>query len=119
MLVMLFEPECSWCLKQSHAIGALLSQCDKLDAAAIGVHGNRRALASTYRRFRAAFPGYQASRDMLKALGEVSATPFTLLADADGELLGWLQGYIPLERLRTTVGQLTGGICTHEVSAEH
>lgn len=118
MLVMLFEPECSWCLKQSHAINALLRQCEDINAAAVGLHGDRQALSRTYRRFRADFPGYQASRKFIDALGGVSGTPFTLLADAEGEPLGWLQGYVPLDRLRSTVTTLTGGTCATELVAE-
>jgi len=110
-LLMLFEPGCSWCLKQSRAIDTLLAQCPQFAAAAIGVHGNRRDLRSTFHRYRADYPAYQASASFISALGGVDATPFTLVSDGAGRPLGWLQGYLPAEQLHEAVSRLAGESC--------
>jgi len=111
-LLMVFEPGCSWCLKQSRAIDTLLAECPPLAAAAVGVHGNRRDLRSTFHRYRADYPAYQASAAFISALGGVDSTPFTLLSDAAGNPLGWLQGYLPAPQLREALNRLAGDFCS-------
>lgn len=100
LLLVFFKPECSWCFRQVRAINQLQETCrHQFQALAVGVEGNRTWLKETLRRMRPEFPAYEASPRLLKDLGGVPATPFSLLGDAGGEYRNYLRGYIPPERL--------------------
>jgi hypothetical protein len=111
LLLMLFEPACGWCLRQSRAINTLLGECPQLAAVAVGVDGSRRDLRDSVRRYRADFPAFEASAELLGALGDIEGTPFTLIADAGGLPLGWLRGYVPAPRLRASLEQFDATLC--------
>lgn len=110
LLLVFFEPECSWCYRQVKAINALGARCDNgFQALAIGVNSNRAGLQKELRRLRPDFPAYQASAELLDALGGVPATPFTLLGDSNGTYLNWMRGYqdeASLERFLRDQGAL-------------
>ncbi len=98
VLMVFFKPDCSWCFRQVRAFNTYMETCN-VTPIAVGVNGDRRALKKAVRTLRPNFPAYQASAGLLAALGEVPATPFTLVSQPDGEFATWLRGYIPLERL--------------------
>lgn len=99
VLVTFFQPECNWCAKQVRAINKLQEQCD-IEAILIGVGGNRVELRRELRRLRPAFPAYQASPELIEALGGVPATPVTLFGDAEGNFLNWSRGFLPGQKLQ-------------------
>ncbi len=98
VLMVFFKPDCSWCFRQVKAFNTFMESCD-IAPIAVGVNGDRSALKKALRRLRPDFPAYQASADLLASLGEVPATPFTLVSRPSGEFATWLRGYVPLEQL--------------------
>lgn len=100
VLMMFFEPDCSWCFRQVRTLNALAERCPNgFQALAVGVNGNRSHLKKELRRLRPDFPAFEASPALLAALGGVPATPFTLLGDANGSYLNWTRGYLPEQDL--------------------
>ena len=100
VLMVFFEPDCSWCYRQVRVVNDLKRQCaGEFAAIAIGVNGNRQALRKEVRRLQPDFPAYQASRELLKSLGGIDATPLSLLGDAEGEFASWSRGYLPADKL--------------------
>ena len=106
LLMVFFQPECSWCLRQFKTINELSEACDHtFGAIAVGFRGNRSELRSEVRRLRPDFPAYQASPLLLESVGEIDATPLILVGDSTGAFVTWLQGYIPPGQLLTTLSQ--------------
>lgn len=100
VLMVFFEPECTWCFRQVRAINALGKGCaGTFTALAVGVNGSRESLRKELRRLKPDFPAYQASAELMASLGGVPATPLTLLGDTRGGYLSWLSGYAPEDRL--------------------
>lgn len=113
VMMMFFEPDCSWCFKQFRVFNQLSDECaGSVRLVAVGVNGSRRELLSEYRKSKPQFPTYQASASLLDAIGGVPATPFTLVADAQGQPLGWLRGYMGASRLKALIQQQFGESCT-------
>ena len=98
VIMVFFQPECNWCLKQVRAINMLREQCE-IEAIAVGTGGNRAALRKELRRLRPGFPAYQASPRLIEELGGVVATPITLLGDANGDFVSWSRGFLEERQL--------------------
>lgn len=112
VLMMFFEPDCTWCYRQVRAINDIGRQCgDTFSAIAIGVNGNRQALQKELRRLRPDFPAYQASPELLESLGGIDATPLSLLGNADGDFANWARGYMPSDKLVSLMQDSTGLGC--------
>lgn len=112
VLMMFFEPDCSWCYRQVRTINRLGEDCGaKFTAIAIGVNGNRAALQKELRRLRPDFPAYQASPALMEAIGEIDATPLSLLGDSNGDFLNWARGYLPEDELAAFIGDRDGPVC--------
>lgn len=108
VLMVFFEPECSWCLRQVKAINKLGSRCgESFEALAIGVNGSRARLQKELRRLRPDFPAYQASPQLIESLGGIPATPLSFLGDASGGYVNWLRGYAAEDELEAFM-QSTG-----------
>jgi thioredoxin-related protein len=106
VLLVFFQPDCDWCLKQFRAVNELRSTCsNSFEAIAIGTRGSRSELRKELRRLRPEFPAYQASPALLESLGGVETTPISLLGDSSGGFVNWLRGYIAYDQLRTFVEQ--------------
>ncbi len=112
VLMLFFQPDCTWCLRQVKTINELGRQCDAFSAMAIGVLGTRSELRTELRRLRPAFPAYQASPRLLESLGEVETTPLMLFGDADGRFVTWWRGYAPEDKLVEFMGSAGTAICT-------
>ena len=112
VLMVFFEPNCSWCYRQVKAINEVGEQCsDEFAAIAIGVNGNRQSLQKELRRLRPEFPAYQASPRLLESLGGIDATPLSLLSNADGEFANWSRGYLPADKLLSFMTHNIGFAC--------
>ncbi len=111
VLMMFFEPGCSWCYRQFKVLDKLHNECPGINSLAVGVNGSRRDLLAEYQRIKPAFPAYQASGRLLTAIGGVPATPFTLITDSQGQPLGWLRGYMPEDELRPLLVKQLGLEC--------
>ena len=117
VLMMFFEPECSWCFRQVRAINALAERCGGgFQALAVGVNANRAGLKQELRRLRPDFPAYEASPALLQSLGGVPATPFTLLGDVTGTYLDWTRGYLPEAELEEFMRQRGVPACSDAVA---
>lgn len=101
VLMIFFEPNCSWCFKQVKVVNRLQQQCESsFQPLAVGVHGNRQQLKQESRRLKAAFPTLQASAEMLRRIGKVKATPLLVLSDKDGNYDAHFRGYQHVDQLR-------------------
>ena len=105
VLLVFFQPDCNWCLKQFRVVNELGSQCDNFEAIAVGIHGNRKDLREELRRLRPRFPAYQASPHLLDALGDLATTPLVLLGDQDGSFINWYRGYAAKAELKTFMAE--------------
>ena len=57
-------------------------------------------------RLQPDFPAYQASPELLAAIGGIEATPFMLFVDASGRPAGWIRGYAKADRLNDVLVSL-------------
>ena len=97
ILLSFFEPNCPWCYRQMKVFNKLDSSCGKhIQPVVVGINGNARALRKELRKAKVGFPALKASKE-LKSIFSVPATPWTLVIDADGQLLTSIRGYKPLE----------------------
>lgn len=101
MLLVLFEPNCSWCLKQLQAADKLRAQRPgEVAVVAVGVHGSRPQLKAWLRKARGAFPAALATPELVAALDGVPATPWTLVSRPGGAFHTHLRGFADPEVLR-------------------
>lgn len=106
LLVSLFEPDCRWCLKQMKVLNRISQECtDALQPLAVGIHGQKTALKRELHRARVQFPALQASPSWLQSIGEVPATPWTLVVDTQGKLITTLRGYFEFEKIQNAFPQ--------------
>ena len=116
-LLLFFQPDCAWCLRQTRVIDKMLETCPHaLNAAALGVHGERHQLKAELRRLRPGFPAYKTGRKMIAELQGVPATPVMLLADSSGRFSQFFSGYIPRDRLESILAESHGLRCEESSS---
>ncbi len=99
VLMMFFEPECAWCLRQAREIERLTNHCTGVQPLVVGANGSRTALQAWLRRMAVDVPAYQISKRLSDDLGGVATTPITLVADASGTYRRYLRGYKKLDAL--------------------
>lgn len=110
-LMIFFEPECAWCLRQMRVLNKLVDECDNFQALAIGANGSRAALRDTLNRMRPDFPSYQISRQLEADIGKVETTPLMLVADEQGEFVTYMRGYQKEEILVPALQEFVPGYC--------
>lgn len=107
-VVLFFEPDCSWCFKQSKVFNQYLEHCmPKVQFIGIGVNGNRQQLKKTAWKMKTQFPLYMASPDLLNATGKIPSTPLTLILNKQGNVLAHAKGYLPFKKWKATLSQYT------------
>jgi thioredoxin-related protein len=106
VLILLFEPDCGYCVRQAREVNALLAQCSEIKPLAVGINGNRQHLREHVFSMRPDFPALMANPDLLRDLGEVQATPLMLLSDDKGYYHLHMVGLQDRETLRGVIGQL-------------
>lgn len=100
-IMMLFEPDCSWCFKQAKVLNQLHATCpNQVNIIALGVNGDKQALKQQSWKMKLHFPAYMTSHDLLDVLGEIPATPMSLLSSSEGNYIGHLRGYVKLAPLK-------------------
>ena len=115
LLMLFFEPDCNWCLRQVRAVNKLSTTCDgDFAAIAVGTGGSRAELKRELRRSRPAFPAYQVSPRLFDALGGIEATPLILVGGADGAFVTHVRGYTPAESLLETLNAALGLACSQD-----
>ena len=112
-LLMFFEPDCEYCLREARVLNTLLADCQGLQPIAIGINGSRNALQEHMRRMRADFPVLQINEQFQDDIGEVIGTPLLLLSDHDGALVTWLRGYQSESVLRELIARIDPETCTN------
>lgn len=96
---MFFGPQCPWCFKQGKAFNKLLEKCpNAINIVALG-SGDKASLKKELWKMHLLFPGYQTGQTMLNDIGQIPATPMTLITDRQGNYKSYLRGYIKLEQL--------------------
>ncbi|MCY4045142.1 MAG: hypothetical protein OXE99_08680 [Cellvibrionales bacterium] len=105
LLLLFFEPNCTWCLKQSKVLN-LLGSCEKaFSVAGIGVNGNLLALKKMGWQLKANYPLYLATPAFLKRVPAIEATPTLLWVDAKGVVQGQHRGFLPFSLLVNQLSQ--------------
>ena len=111
-LMMFYEPECPWCFKQGKAFNELLRHCGhELQIVALGAHGDRARLKRELWKMKPKFPGFVAGKEMMNSVGALPATPITLIANANGEFISYMRGYIGLDILQLQLKKQLGLQC--------
>ncbi|WP_432526324.1 TlpA family protein disulfide reductase [Shewanella sp. GXUN23E] len=101
-LMMFYKPDCPWCSRQGKAFNQLLARCgDKLQVVALGTLGDKTRLRQEWWKMKPAFAGFVAGTTMMESMGELPATPLTLVTNARGELITYLRGYIKPAQMNT------------------
>lgn len=111
-LLMFFEPDCEYCLRETRVINTLVADCPGLQPVAIGANGSRAALQQHMRRMRADFPSAQINEEFQNDIGEIIGTPLLLLSDHDGMLVTWLRGYQSEKVLREIIDIIDPATCS-------
>ena len=110
--VLFFEPNCSWCFKQTQVFNQYLRNCSNaVEVFGLGVNGSRQELKAESWRLRARFPLYMASSELVADLGKIDATPLTILFDGQGDVVTYAKGYLPYKKWLTFVAQNIEGRC--------
>ena len=91
-LLILFQPDCPWCLIQFREASAFAETHVDVQVVAISLRGSRRDLVAELRRARAGFPAYRSSPALLDALGRPEETPRIYLINSDGEVVAERRG---------------------------
>jgi len=102
--LLVFEPGCIYCARQSRIFNRMLETCDSFQVVAIGVNGTRRRLLDDLDMLQPRFPAFMAGEEFAYELGEVVITPVMLLADARGNYELHLLGLQDSERLLSILG---------------
>ena len=92
-LLVLFQPECPWCVRQFDAAGKLANDRPDIAVIAVGLRGRRLELIRELRRARAQLPSYLASPELLETLGKPDGTPRLYVVDRHGRIVAWSAGY--------------------------
>lgn len=108
-VLLVFEPGCRFCARQSRILNAMLDECTNLNAVAVGVNGSRRRLLDDLEMLRPAFPAFAAGDELAYDLGEIVITPVMLVADAAGNYTLHLLGLQDRDTLGGIFNQLGGG----------
>lgn len=113
-LILFFEPDCSWCYKQTKVFNRLYTACrEHLNIVGLGVNGNQSALKKEAWRLKARFPLFMAGHALVKDMGGVSATPFTLVLNQQGGLQSHAKGYLSPKKLAAFSEGLNLPSCLH------
>ncbi|BCV59956.1 TlpA family protein disulfide reductase [Shewanella algae] len=92
-VLMFFEPECPWCVKQAAVLKKLHQLClGHLQPVALGVNGNQLALKRALFRLNFPFEAYRAPLELVRDMGGIPATPILLLLDSKGRLIKGYRG---------------------------
>lgn len=108
-VLLLFEPGCMYCSRQSRILNAMLKECENLQAVALGFNAPRRRMLDYQDELRPDFPAYMAGADLAYDMGEIVITSVILMADAAGFYELHLLGLQDRERLTSLLNPLGAG----------
>jgi thioredoxin-related protein len=111
-LVMIFQPDCSWCKKQGKTLSMAYKQCrGSVNIALVGTKGNARKLKKELKHYHKHIPAFIADRKFLREVGGYQASPTTLVFNAQGELIMKKRGFIAQEKLANVMSIISKGTC--------
>ncbi len=107
LLLSFFEPDCPWCYRQMKVFNQIQEQCsEQLQPLSVGIHGTDQKLKPELRRAKVTYPAVRGTPPLLELVGEVPATPWTLILGPEGQLLGTWRGYLKFEQAQTLFPEL-------------
>lgn len=105
VLMIFFQPDCTFCVKQSKVINEIQAECSDFQAIGVGVNGSRSDLQLELREMRADYPGYEISPSLQAEVGKVVGTPLMLIGNKQGQFTQHLQGYQKIDALIPILGE--------------
>lgn len=113
-VLMFFEPECSWCFKQTRLLNQLQRECSGFRAAAIGINGSKRDLKRELLKQRPDFPAFQINKALQADIGKIQGTPLMLFLDGDGQFVSYSRGYQRKPAMTALLDQFSPDYCRAE-----
>lgn len=111
-VTMIFQPDCSWCKRQSKTLAKVFEQCQSsININLVGAKGKTGQLKKELKHYHQGIPAYKADRQFLRSIGGYQASPTTLLYDNQGQLVAKKRGFIEENKLTQVVSILTQGQC--------
>ena len=111
-LVMIYQPDCSWCKKQGKTLSVAFEQCrGSMNIALVGTKGNARKLKKELKHYHKHIPAFMADRKFLREIGGYQASPTTLVFNTQGELIMKKRGFIAQEKLANVMSIISKGAC--------
>lgn len=110
VLMIFFQPDCPFCVKQSKVINEILAECPDFQAIGVGVNGSRSDLQLEAREMRSEYPTYEISPALQAEVGKVVGTPLMLIGNKQGLFTEHLQGYQQIDALIPVLGE-AGLVC--------
>ncbi len=111
-VVVIYQPNCQWCEKQISDLAKFQHRCEgSFNTILVGSRGNKRKLTSELKRFDGDFPAFAGSREFLRKIGGVLATPITLFFNQKGKLIGKKRGYLQSTLMQQALAIQTNNNC--------
>lgn len=111
-IVMIYQPNCSWCKKQGKTLSVAYKQCrHSVNIALVGTQGNARQLKKELKHYHKYIPAFMADRKFLRKIGGYQASPTTLIFNAQGDLIMNKRGFIAQEKLANAMSIVSKGAC--------
>ncbi|HCO59884.1 MAG TPA: hypothetical protein DIT58_06780 [Porticoccaceae bacterium] len=102
LLLSFFEPDCPWCYRQMKVFNQTQAQCnEQLQPLSVGIRGTDQKLRPELRRAKVSYPAVRGTPLLLRLVGEIPATPWTLIFDPQGQLLGTWRGYMKFKQVQS------------------
>lgn len=101
LLLSFFEPDCPWCYRQMKVFNQIQAQCSaQLQPLSVGVRGTDQKLRQELRRAKVRYRTARGTPALHQLVGHIPATPWTLIFDPQGQLLGTWRGYLKFEQVQ-------------------
>lgn len=108
-LLTFYAPDCRFCERQLQHMQQLITHCPDAGMAVLGINGNRRELRAVLQQHNITLPAYLPDNRLLRQLGGIAATPYTVVLDEQLQWIGSVQGYLDDSQLLTILQEL--GAC--------
>ncbi|WP_196138630.1 redoxin domain-containing protein [Aliikangiella sp. G2MR2-5] len=106
LLLSFYEDKCRWCLRQIKAYNRL-NEKSRMQFVMAGIGDSNRLLRLWAKRARPEIPILKASQKLLELIGDVPATPYTLIFDSRGRFVTKVTGYMDEDKLELLSKSLT------------
>jgi peroxiredoxin len=103
-----FKSDCPWCDRQLKAFDAVLKGPHAAEIRVVAVAMGNDTGALKAKTAEAGFPVLKASEALLSAIGGVIATPYTLVANGEGNFATKIVGYQGEDQIQSIIHELEG-----------